>query len=470
MECEHCARQWLLERCFGGGTDNSDDENDAQSDDRSQHGFRHPMEHALQDGGPVHTGLQFQFAANLNHAFGIAHRDFARLQQQGWHQSGNHTQHGAFSQLRAARWVSGAPGDGYWTDAPQDEDARDPLPPSSHSEPTAGTVLHTVVEQLAEFDRFATGAPESAMRNRIQRRVLARAQARAQEAVWTEEVVAQEAAASAQAVERSEADMMASRGWTAEELWVQIRRRPTLSNTRWGGSGPMRSDLFVLVCCCLITAADATPTDEVTAEAAGGLAVARAAAVIIGMGALAAAAAATRASRGTASMISAGLNAKRVEATEAEADEVMEAAVAVRPPIPALQADWSVMLRGDFEPEIAFAIFGHMQVISLGQLRCTFKPMRATLMRHRATQLRLVNTARAGMGHYCYHFWRTVDRERAAEKQGAEQQAVLQLHLARWRKWVTGVDLVDSLLSPGTSQTSALPPVTVSLPVTIFCR
>ena len=50
------------------------------------------------------------------------------------------------------------------------------------------------------------------MRNRIQRRVLARAQARAQEAVWTEEVVAQEAAASAQAVERSEADMMASRG------------------------------------------------------------------------------------------------------------------------------------------------------------------------------------------------------------------------------------------------------------------
>ena len=140
---------------LGGGTDTSDDENEAQSDDRSQHGFRHPMEHALQDGGPVHTGLQFQFAANLNHAFGIAHRDFARLQQQGWHQSGNHTQHGVFSQLRAARWVSGAPGDGYWTDAPQDEDARDPLPPSSHSEPTAGTVLHTVVEQLAEFDRFA---------------------------------------------------------------------------------------------------------------------------------------------------------------------------------------------------------------------------------------------------------------------------------------------------------------------------
>ena len=285
--------------------------------------------------------------------------------------------------------------------------------------------------------------------------------------MWTEEVVAQEAAASAQAVERSEADMMASRGWTAEESWVQIRRRPTLSNTRWGGSGPMRSDLFVLVCCCLITAADATPTDEVTAEAVGGLAVARAAAVIIGMGALAAAAAATRASRGTASMISAGLNAERVEATEAEADEVMEVAVVVLPPRPALQADWSVMLRGDFEPEIAFAIFGHMQVISLGRLRCTFKPMRAMLMRHRATQLRLVNTARAGMGHYCYHFWRTVDRERAAEKQGAEQRAVLQLHLARWRKWVTGVDLVDSLLSPGTSQTSALPPVTVSLPVTI---
>ena len=65
---------------LGGRTDTSDDENEAQSDDRSQHGFRHPMEHALQEGGLVHTGLQFQFAANLNHAFGMAYRDFARLQ------------------------------------------------------------------------------------------------------------------------------------------------------------------------------------------------------------------------------------------------------------------------------------------------------------------------------------------------------------------------------------------------------